>query len=68
MAGKLVENGVTVEVLLGLQGLWDQGITGYFSRLSSDSKKVRITKSITAIAKVVLGIRHSLTIREHISS
>ena len=69
MAGKLVENGVTVEVLLDVyKDFGIKGITGYLSRLSSDSKKVRITKSITAIAKVVLGIRHCLTVREHISS
>ena len=69
MADKLVENGVTVEVLLDVyKDFGINGITGYLSRLSSHSKKVRITKSFTAIAKVVLGIRHCLTIREHVSS
>ena len=69
MAGKLVENGVTVEVLLDVyKDFGIKGITSYLSRLSSDSKKVRLIKSITTIAKVVLGIRHCLTVREHISS
>ena len=69
MAGKLVENGVTVEVLRDVyKDFGIKGITGYLSRLSSDSKNVRITKSIAAIAKVVLGIQHCLTVREHISS
>ena len=68
MACKLVENGVTVEVLLDVyKDFGIEGITGYLSRLSNDSKNVRITKSVTAIAKVVLGIQYCLTVREHIS-
>ena len=54
MTTKLVESGITFEALRALYKHFGvPGIVGYLSMKSSDLKKVRVTKTIAALAKII---------------
>ena len=54
MTTKLIESGITFEALRALYKHFGvPGIVGYLSIKSSDLKKVRVTKTIAALAKII---------------
>ena len=64
MIDKMVEKGITVKVLRTLyRSFGIAGICGYLSRTSRDMTEVRITRSVTSIARIVCSLQQDNNIK-----